>query len=364
MKRTEKNYPRVSAFARTAFAGSLGLALAFSMGLTACNRPMNNGASGSGGASGSAGASSSADATAVVATVGAQSITMGELDKAAAAELFEVRQKALENLISERVLEPEAKKAGMTAEAYVRKLVEAKVPEITEAEAKTFFDQNQERIPQFKGKTFDELKTMIVQGLTGQKRQEAAPGVVEEIKAKAGVKVLLRAPKVQVATTGPAKGPETAKVTIVEFSDFQCPYCSRGRQVMDQVVKAYGDKVRVVFRDFPLSFHENAQKAAEAGQCANDQGKFWAMHDWMFDNQKSLGVEDLKKAARTLQIDGAKFDECLTSGKFAKVVAENMKAGSAAGVRGTPAFFVNGVFLNGALPFEKFKAEIDRELAQ
>ena len=125
-----------------------------------------------------------------------------------------------------------------------------------------------------------------------------------------------------------------------------------------------GDKVRIVFRDFPLSFHDKAQKAAEAGQCANEQGKFWEMHDWMFDNQSSLDDASLKAAARKISLDGDKFDQCLTSSKYASAVQKNLKEGSEAGVKGTPAFFVNGVFISGAQPFEKFKTEIDRALAE
>ena len=170
--------------------------------------------------------------------------------------------------------------------------------------------------------------------------------------------------KAELRGDEPQIGPNDALVTIVEFSDFQCPYCSKGRAVMDQVVAKYGNKVRLVFRDFPLDFHEKAQKAAEAGQCANDQGKFWAMHDWMFDNQQNLDVDSLKNAAKTLGIDSAKFDNCLTSGQHAALVKKNIREGQEAGVRGTPAFFVNGTFLSGALPLDKFSAEIDRALAE
>jgi protein-disulfide isomerase len=205
---------------------------------------------------------------------------------------------------------------------------------------------------------------MLVQGLTQDKRREAVESIVEELKQKAGVRVLLRAPRVEVAADGPSKGPATAKVTIVEFSDFQCPYCSRGRTVIDEVVKKYGDKVRVVFRDFPLGFHDKAQKAAEAGHCAQDQGKFWQMHDWMFDNQDKLDVDALKAGARGLGLDGAKFDQCLTSGQHEAQVKRHMRDGQKVGVNGTPAFFVNGVMLSGAQPFEKFKHEIDRALLE
>jgi protein-disulfide isomerase len=331
--------------------------------LSGCNRPANCPPAAVPTSSGAPGAAG--DSSTVVAMIGTQPVTMAELDKSAAAKLYEVREQALESLISDRILEPAAKKENLPVDQFIRKQVEAKVPLVSEKEAADFFEKNKERMPpQFRDKKFEEVKNEIVQGLTGQKRQEAVGGIIDEIRAKAGVKILLQAPKVEVAAVGPSKGPADAKVTIVEFSDFQCPFCSRGRQTIDEVTKAYGDKVRVVFRDFPLSFHENAKKAAEAGQCANEQGKFWAMHDWMFDNQKSLEVPNLKEAAKKLGLDSAKFDQCLTSGKFASAVEDNIKAGTTAGVRGTPAFFVNGVFLNGALPFDKFKTEIDRALAQ
>lgn len=307
----------------------------------------------------------SSDAQVVVAIIGGQPLTMADLDKAAGRELFEIREKTLDNLVGERVVKAAAQKAGQSDEDFLRKQVETKVPQVSVDEAKSFFEANKERLPpQLAGQQFDAVKDTIVTGLTNQKRREAIATTIEELKKKAGVQILLRAPKIQVAAEGPAKGPKEAKVTVVEFSDFQCPYCSKGRAVMDQVVAKYGNKVRLVFRDFPLDFHEKAQKAAEAGQCANDQGKFWQMHDWMFDNQQNLDVESLKNAAKTLGIDSAKFDNCLTSGQHAALVKKNIREGQEAGVRGTPAFFVNGTFLSGALPLDKFSAEIDRALAE
>lgn len=307
----------------------------------------------------------SAESQVVVAMIGKDAITMADLDKAAGREIFELRERTLDNMISERVVKAVAAKSGMSEDDFLKKQVEAKVPTVSVEEAKKFFEENKARLPpQLASQEFDAVKDTIVQGVTSQRRREAMGSIIEDIKSQAGVKVMLHAPKVQVAADGPAKGPKTAKVTIVEFSDFQCPYCSRGKKVMEEVVAKYGDKVRLVFRDFPLDFHDKAQKAAEAGQCANDQGKFWAMHDWMFDNQQSLDIPALKGAAKTMGMDSTAFDSCLDSGKHAALIKKNTKDGQEAGVRGTPAFFVNGVFLSGALPFEKFKTEIDRALAE
>ncbi|MBL9042430.1 MAG: thioredoxin domain-containing protein [Myxococcales bacterium] len=310
-------------------------------------------------------AASSISGDTVVAVIGSQQITMAELDKAAGRELFEVRERTLDTMINEKVIKVAAQKAGLDEEGFIKQQVEKRVPEVSVDEARKFYEENKARLPpQIGGKPFEEVQEMLVKGLTGQNRQKAVGEVIEEVKSKAGVKIMLSAPKVQVATDGPAKGPKDAKVTIVEFSDFQCPFCSKGKKVMEEVVAKYGNKVRVVFRDFPLSFHDKAQKAAEAGQCANEQGKFWEMHDWMFDNQSALDEGSLKAGARKIGVDGDKFDQCLTSSKFAVAVQKSMKDGSEAGVKGTPAFFVNGVFISGAQPFEKFKTEIDRALAE
>ena len=151
-------------------------------------------------------------------------------------------------------------------------------------------------------------------------------------------------------------------MTIVEFSDFQCPFCARAQPVIDRIMKEYPGKIRLVFRDYPLAFHGNAERAAEAGHCADEQQKFWPLHDWIFQHQDELGEQQLSAAAATLQLDGKRFDACMMSHKYQEAVADNQAAGEKAGVSGTPAFFVNGVLLSGAQPFEKFQELIERHL--
>ena len=163
------------------------------------------------------------------------------------------------------------------------------------------------------------------------------------------------------------KGNKSAKVTIIEFSDFECPFCGRFyTQTYKQLVKEYVDtgKVKYVFRDFPLNFHKNAQKASEAAECADDQGLFWEMHDKLFENQQVLDVTSLKKYAKDLGANTKKFDECLDSGKYYSEVQKDLADGQASGVSGTPAFFVNGKLISGAQPFSAFKSVIDAELAK
>ena len=143
---------------------------------------------------------------------------------------------------------------------------------------------------------------------------------------------------------------------------FQCPFCSKARDTVEEVMQAYAGKVRLVFRHYPLPFHQNAPKAAEASMCANEQGKFWELHDLMFKSQDKLEVAQLKEHAAAVGLDAAKFGKCLDSGKMAKAVQEDMAAGTKVGVTGTPAFFVNGVMLSGAQPLDEFKKVIDSEL--
>ena len=164
----------------------------------------------------------------------------------------------------------------------------------------------------------------------------------------------------------PYLGNKNAPVTIVEFSDFQCPYCSRFRtQTFDQIKEQYIDtgKVRFVYRDFPLtSIHPMAQKSAEASECADEQGKFWEYHDNIFENQASLSIDNLKKWAKDLSLNENKFNSCLDSGKYADEVKKDMNNGASVGVRGTPYFMVGNTVLEGAYPFEAFKQAIDAQL--
>ncbi|MFA6088319.1 MAG: thioredoxin domain-containing protein [Candidatus Woesearchaeota archaeon] len=165
----------------------------------------------------------------------------------------------------------------------------------------------------------------------------------------------------------PVKGNAKAKVTIVEFSDFECPYCGKFySETYNQIVTDYIDtgKVRIAFRNFPLSFHKDAQKAAEASECAKDQNKFWEMHDKLFESQSALDVASLKIYAKDLSLDTAKFNACLDNGDKESVVAEDAAYGASIGVSGTPAFYINGMQIAGALPFESFKEIIDAELAK
>jgi protein-disulfide isomerase len=166
----------------------------------------------------------------------------------------------------------------------------------------------------------------------------------------------------ELAAKGPSRGPATAPVTIVEFSDFQCPSCRRAHDTIEQLLLAYPGKLRLVYRHFPLEMHEHAELAAEAAQCADEQGKFWPYHDALFQNQAHLSPKDLLGYARALSLDGARFAECVESGRQSRAVKDDLAAGEAAGVNATPTFFVNGAKVVGALELDEFKRIVDEQL--
>ena len=301
-----------------------------------------------------------------LALVDGVAITEKQVEERAASDLaqirareYEVRERTLQALIDDQLIARAAAARSLSASEYLRVEIDSKVQPVTEEEKKAFFEANKARIG---NRTEAEVMPQIEEYLRRGRSDERRSALLRELHAAAKVQVLLDPPRKEVAATGPAKGPADAPVTIVEFSDFQCPFCSRVLDTMKQVEERYKGQVRVVFRHFPLNIHPNAPKAAEAGACANEQGKFWELHDKMFANQGGLAVEGLKRMAGEAGVQAEKFNECLDSGRHAETWRKDMEEGTAAGVTGTPAFFVNGRFINGAQPLDTFSRLIDDEL--
>lgn len=171
--------------------------------------------------------------------------------------------------------------------------------------------------------------------------------------------------KVEVLDTDPVLGVDSAPVTIIEFGDLECPFCQKfSLETLPEIVKneiAQG-RVRLVWKDFPLSTHARAEKAHEAARCAQDQGRFWEYHDLLYRNQRALEISALKQYATTLGLDQTLFDQCLDSGQYKGLITEGIAQGVAAGVRGTPSFLINGKLVVGAQPYEVFKKEISNAL--
>jgi protein-disulfide isomerase len=276
------------------------------------------------------------------------------------AQMYEVRRNGVEELISEYLLEQAAKARGLTGDQLLQQEVDAKVGEVTAKDVEDFYAANQARIR----KPLNEVRPQLLNYLQQNRLTEARRTYLKGLRDKAQVKIYLTPPIIEVSAEGaPFKGPQNAPITIVEFSDFQCSYCKRVLNVLDQVLERYPDKVKLAFRDFPiLNIHPHAQKAAEAAHCAAEQGKFWEYHDLLFEHQDAIPTANFAEHAKALGLEVAAFQACLDSQKFKAKVERNYADGVKAGVSGTPAFFINGRLLSGAQPFDAFKAVIDEEL--
>ncbi len=319
-----------------------------------------------------AGSSTSGDtaASAVVAELNGRKITAGELEAwmkddlykreiegKAAGEVYEAQTQAIDSMVNDLLVQEAAKKAGQTPEAYLAAQEQALGP-VTDVEVKAFFDENTSRLPP--GATLESLGPRIKQHLEAQ-RPDKVRGA---LRTAAKLDVLLQPPRTKVDATGPSRGPADAPVVIVAFSDYQCPFCKRAEPTIDAVLAKYPTQVRLVFRHLPLDgLHPQARPAAIAAVCAEQQGKFWEFHTQLFANQQALGPEDLDKYAAAVGLDMPAFKACLQSPETAQRVQTDAEAARAAGITGTPAFFVNGILISGARPLEDFERWIDQEIA-
>jgi protein-disulfide isomerase len=314
------------------------------------------------------GQASQADANAVVATVGGRAISRAELEQQMRPRLiglenqrYETLREGLDQMIADELYAQEAKARGITVDELQQQEVLDRLGVPSEEQIQQVYEENKEDL---EDQPLDNVRPQIVTFLRQQQQAERQEEFVAELKKKHATTISLRPPVVDVSDGGrEARGNPHAPVTIIEFSDYECPFCKRVVPTINQVLATYGDKVRFVYRDYPLSFHQHARPAAEAARCAQAQGKFWEYHDKLFASS-DLSADKLKALAGEVGLDQAKFEECLRTKPFAAAIDKDFADASAAGVSGTPAFFINGRFLSGAQPFEKFKEMIDDELGR
>jgi protein-disulfide isomerase len=309
----------------------------------------------------------------VVAMVGTTSITLAQIDQKALQEpaanfgslklsqaIYEARRMAADELVGNLLIDQEAKRRSIERTVLYEQEITSKAKPVIEAEIAAWFQANQQRV---QGATLDQVRAPIQSLLTQERIQGARAAYLETLKAKTPVRLMLEPPRVTVsAGNSPAKGPANAPIELIEFADFQCPFCLQASPTVTRVLETYGDRIRFVYRNYPLANHPQARPAAEAAQCANEQGQFWPYHDRLFGEPGKLSDADLKQAAATLGLDAAKFNTCVDQHKYRAVVDTDAQAGTDAGVTGTPAFFINGRLLSGAQPFDAFKQVIDEEL--
>ena len=330
-------------------------------------------AAGAVGAAGSRRASSSQDDPGqALATIDGETVTLADIEAQVGDELaamdyqyrsqrHEVVETSVQELIADRLLGDEAAARGITVEELLRLEVDSQV-RVTDEEISGWYDANRDRLG---GRSLAQIEPQIRDMLVQYERSQVVAGLVDRLAEGRDVVVLLEPFRAEFDLAGaPSKGRDDAPVTLVEFSDFQCPYCARFRETVDRLADAYAREVRVVFLQFPLEqLHPDAFGAAEAALCADEQGRFWELHDVMFDEQDRLGTADLEEKATRLGLDAAAFSACLDSGKYAERIRAELRAGARVGVTGTPAAFINGRQVpGGAATYEQVEELLLDEL--
>lgn len=307
-----------------------------------------------------------------LAVVDGIAITAEEVEKPIASQLskleeqiYNLKRQRVEVLINEKLLAREAARRTLSVPALLDAEVTSKVGLVTEQEVEKTYELNKGQLKGEESAVREQIRGALQRNKLAVKRDE----FLSALRSQAKVVVNLKAPpvlRVAVSTAGaPFKGSAKAAVTIVEFSDFHCPFCRRVIATLAQLESRYGEGIKLVFRDFPIeSLHPGATKAHEAARCANDQEKFWAYHDKLFAAPPQSSSESFKELAKELGLDVNVFESCLNSGKHQAAIKADISDGNRVGVSGTPAFFINGRQIAGAQPLEVFTRIIDDELAR
>jgi len=314
------------------------------------------------------------DGDRVVARAGDWTLTEAQLDEEMrgdllkaeidhANKLYDAKQRYVTFLVDSRLITAEAERRGITPSELMQAEVGDPAENPSEEEIRALYEQYRERIGRSYEETRDDLRTVRV----GQKREELKTALLERLRNEADVEIDLPVPPLPVIQIAdgegsPVRGPADARVTIVEFSDFQCPFCRRMRAPMDGLLDEYAGQVRIVYRHFPLSSHPLAMPAAEASMCANEQGLFWPYRDLLFEHQEELSAETLRELAAQVELDLSAFDACVADSRYRGAVETDLAAGREAGVQGTPAYFVNGKPVFGAESVDVFRRLIEQEL--
>lgn len=313
------------------------------------------------------GAESKADQP--IAVVAGKPVYRHDLSGNAAAQMLQIRQQeykiqsdALDALIRQKVVEEEAEKQGISVDKLYEKEVDSRVPDPSKAEVRGYYLAVGHQVNQ----PFEKAEPQLAKVVKTLEIQQARENYADSLRSRADVAILLQPPTVETGRNDPLRveGNPHAPITIVEFADYQCPFCGRAESTVTDLLKKYNGKVNLAFRDFPLStIHPYAAGAAEASRCAEAQGKFWPMHDAMYADQSKLTEADVLETAVRLGMDRSSFAACLKSDRYKAAIQEDVEAGQQAGVTGTPAFFINGRFLNGSVPEAQFEQIIKAELA-
>jgi protein-disulfide isomerase len=293
----------------------------------------------------------------VVARVGDDVITESELESMVGPSLVNLRQQLYDAKVNqlkaklyERLVGEAATAEGLTRADYLAKHVADKVTDPDEGEIVKVMSQFRSRLAPDDA----QARQQVIQALRQQQEQQLSEELRKKLFAEAGVEILLEPPRVEVAIgdTTPSRGPENAPIVLVEYTDYQCPYCSRVQPTLDRLMSEYEGQIRHVFKNLP----------GEGALCAKDQDKFWELHDWLFANARSISVDSMTAAVAEMDVDADLFKACVEQGTYAQQVRADAIEARSFGITGTPGFLVNGRVLTGAQPYEAFAAVIEEEL--
>ena len=275
---------------------------------------------------------------------------------------FEIKRQALQGALGRKLLDAAAQAKGVTVEQFVAQEVDQKIGEPDADELEAVYTAQRERFQ----KPLADVRAQVRDAWREMRIKALRQALAERLLGAADIQILIQPPRYQVDMgNAPLRGLSHAPVTIVEFSDYQCPYCKRAQTTLGQLAAKYGDRLAFVYKDFPLEeIHPQARPAAEAAHCAEEQGKFWSYHDALFAAAPDLAGDALRKAAQKNGLDMKVFGACVDAHKYKERVDREAEQGQSLGVNGTPAFFINGLGLFGAVPLSEFERLIDAELGK
>jgi protein-disulfide isomerase len=303
------------------------------------------------------------EASQVVARVSGTNLTIADLQQKEGGKLLQAEyqyylneRKALEDLIDSRLLADEARRRNISLDQLLNTEVYKGVKDPTEDQLEVYYEGLDTQQP------YQSVREDVLQHLRELRRTKARAAFVENLRKEAKINILLMPPSADVdIAKAYTNGAHNAPVVLVEFADYECPYCQKVNPQIQQLKKEYGDNLTVIFKDFPLPMHHGSEKAAEASRCAGEQGKFWEYHDVLFYS-RLIEVDALKEHARVLKLDGDRFDTCLDSGKEAVAVKQDLDEAKSLGLTGTPSFFVNGHFFSGVVDYAALKDIVNQQL--
>ena len=299
----------------------------------------------------------------VVAEIAGRKVTADELQEKEAGKLLQARYKyylaerdALDQFIDDQLLEMQAKKESVSLDELFKRHISVHVQEPTEDQLRFYYEGVQT------DESYEKARSNIIDTVHQLRTKKARDAYIAELRAEYRVVIELVQPIAHVEVgNAPRLGPENAPVQIIEFADYECPYCQEVNEDLARLREQFPNQVSLVYKDFPLPMHPLAAKAAQAARCAGAQGKFWEYHDSLFQTKK-LQMSQLKEEARALKLDTARFDQCLDGGEQTAPVKKDSQEGQRLGLQGTPSFFINGHFMSGAIGYTKLRETVMQEL--